>query len=105
MPWEALAATVTKLEGPIQKRVEMNIDGQRSSFRIADVLECQATPLKNPATGEVKEVHITYPKGGFFWNEGNVVTTEVTKISWGDLNFEYSGKFAAVAEVNWTNQG
>lgn len=103
MPWEAIAATVTKLEGPIQKPIEMTLDGPRSSFRIAGVLECRATPLTNPVTGKENEVHITYPQGGFFWNDGAAVTTETTKISWNDLSFEYQGKFAAVAEVNWTN--
>ncbi|MGI9078920.1 MAG: DUF1326 domain-containing protein [Gemmatimonadaceae bacterium] len=105
MPWEALAATVARLEGPIQKRIEMNMDGQHSSFSITGVLECRATPLKDSVTGAEKEVHITYPTGGFFWNDGNIVTTETTKISWGDLSFSYTAKFAAVAEVNWTNQG
>jgi hypothetical protein len=104
MPWEAIAATVTKLEGPIQKPIEMKLDGQRSSFSIKGVLECRATPLKDPVTGAEKEVHIVYPKGGFFWNDGNVVTTETTKISWGDLSFDHPAKYAAVAEVNWTNQ-
>lgn len=104
MPWEALAPTVTKLEGPIQKPIEINFDGARSSYRIPGVLECQATSLKNSVTGEDNEVHITYPKGGFFWNDGHAVTTKTMKISWGDLNFEYPAKFAAVAEVNWTNQ-
>jgi len=104
MPWEAIAATVSKLEGPIQKPIEMKFDGQRSMYRIRDVLECRATPLKDPVTGEEKEVHITYPKGGFFWNDGSVVTTDATKIKWGDLSFDHQSKFAAVAEVNWTNQ-
>ncbi|MGI9044941.1 MAG: DUF1326 domain-containing protein [Gemmatimonadaceae bacterium] len=104
MPWEAIAATVSRLEGPIQKPIEMRLDGSRSSFSIADVLECRATPLINPVTGEENEVHITYPKGGFFWNDGLAVTTDTTRISWGDLSFDYQQKFAAVAEVNWTNQ-
>lgn len=104
MPWEALAATVTKLEGPIQKPIEMKLGGKDSFYRIADVLECRARAMKNPVTGDEQDVHITYPSGGFFWNDGNIVTTDVTKISFGELSFEYQGKFAAVAEVNWTNQ-
>lgn len=104
MPWEAIAATVARLEGPIQKPIEMSLDGKRSYFRIDGVLECRATPLKNPVTGEEQDVHIVYPTGGFFWNDGAAVTTETTKITWGDLSFEYEAKFAAVAEVNWTNQ-
>ena len=104
MPWEALATTVTKLEGPILKPIELKLDGTRSSFKIEGVLEVNATPLKNPVTGEDNEVHIVYPKCGFFWNDGLAVTTDTMKISWGDMNFAYPAKFAAVAECNWTNQ-
>lgn len=104
MPWEAIAATVTRLEGPIQKPIEMNFDGAQSSFSIGEVLEVRATPLRNPVTGDVNEVHITYPKGGFFWNDGSVVTTDRMKITWSDLSFDHHAKFAAIAEVNWTNQ-
>lgn len=104
MPWEAIAATVSRLEGPIRKPIEMNFDGAGSSFSVGDVMEVRATPLRNPVTGEVNEVHITYPKGGFFWNDGSVVTTETMKITWSDLSFDHHAKFAAIAEVNWTNQ-
>lgn len=104
MPWEAIAATVTRLEGPIQKPISMNLNGPRSSFSVEDVLEVSATPLTNPVTGDENEVHITYPKGGFFWNDGNIVTTDKMKITWSDLSFDHHAKFAAVAEVNWTNQ-
>ena len=104
MPWEAIATTVSKLEGPIQKPITMNLDGPDSSFNVGGVLEVQATSLKNPVTGLDNEVHITYPNGGFFWNDGRAVTTKTMKISWGDLSFDYPAKFAAVAECNWTNQ-
>ena len=104
MPWEAIASTVAKFDGPIQKPIEIKFDGPRSSYKIPGVLECKAVSLKNPVTGADNEVHIVYPKGGFFWNDGLAVTTETMKISWGDIEFEYPSKFAAVAEVNWTNQ-
>ncbi len=103
MPWEAIAATVTRLDGPHLKPVKMNFDGSRSSFEVDGVLECKAKALINPVTGDENEVHITYPKGGFFWNDGLAVTTDTMKITWEDMNFEYPAKFAAVAEVNWTN--
>ncbi len=103
MPWEAIATTVAKLEGPIQKPIEMKLEGPDSYYRIEGVLEVQAKSLKNPVTGLDNEVHITYPNGGFFWNDGRAVTTEAMKLSWGDLAFEYPAKFAAVAECNWTN--
>jgi hypothetical protein len=55
-------------------------------------------------TGQEKEVHITYPKGGFFWNDGSVVTTRTMRVEHGDMRMEWPAKYASMAEVNWTNQ-
>lgn len=105
MPWEALAGTIERFEGPIRKPIDMSVDGQRAYLRIPGVLELETTPLRNPVSGQEKEVHITYPKGGFFWwNDGNIVTTTKMHMSSGDMRIEWPGKYAATAEVNWTNQ-
>ena len=104
MPWEALAATITSLEGPVIKPIELTVDGTKSSFRISEVLEVNLTPLINPITGEDQEVHIVYPKGGFLWNDGNICTTSAMQIDYGDLKYQYPGKFSDIAIVDWTNQ-
>ena len=103
MPWEALAGTIERFEGPIARPIDMAIAGQRAHIRIADAIEVETTPLKNPVTGDEKEVHIIYPKGGFFWNDGNVVTTRTMRVEHETLRMEWPAKYAATAEVNWTN--
>lgn len=103
MPWEALATTVESLTGPVQKPIEMTVDGRRSSFRIPGTLEVSMTPLKDPVSGKEKEVHIVYPKGGFFWDDGDVTTTGTMRIDHGNMHFEYPGRYAAAAIANWTN--
>jgi hypothetical protein len=72
--------------------------------RVAGAIELAMTPLKDPVTGAEKEVHIVYPKGGFFWNDAAVATTQTMRASHGDLQLEWPGRYASVAEVNWTNQ-
>jgi len=104
MPWEALAGTITRLDGPLRGRVEIKADGVRSSVRVAGAIDLQFTPLLNPISGAENAVHITYPKGGFFWDDGTIATTSTMKAAHGDLTFEWPGCFAAAAEVNWTNQ-
>ena len=104
MPWEALAGTIEKFEGPIARPIELSIEGQRARIRIAGAVELDTTPLRNPATGEEKEVHITYPKGGFFWNDGNVVSTSTMRVDHPSLRMSWPAKYAATAEVNWTNR-
>ncbi|HEX3273562.1 MAG TPA: DUF1326 domain-containing protein [Gemmatimonadales bacterium] len=104
MPWEALAGTIEKFEGPIARPIELSIEGQRAWIRIAGAVELDTTPLRNPATGEEKEVHITYPKGGFFWNDGNIVSTSTMRVDHPSLRMSWPAKYAATAEVNWTNR-
>ncbi len=103
MPWEALAGTVTAFEGPIRSRIEMTVNGTRSSFRIPGVLDLQQTPIKNIVSGEDSEVHIVYPKGGFFWNDGNVCTTSAMTAAHGAIRFSHAGGYSAHAIARWTN--
>lgn len=104
MPWEALAGTVQKFEGPIRRPVEIRLNGRRSEVRVANAVELRLEPLRNPVSGEEQEVHIVYPKGGFFWNDGAVATSGTMRVAHGDMLMEWPGKYACVAEVNWTNR-
>lgn len=104
MPWQALAGTVARLDGPYRAAVEVRSNGARSSVRVVGAIDLQLTPLLSPITGEENVVHITYPKGGFFWNDGTIATTSAMKAAQGELTLEWPGRFAAAAEVNWTNQ-
>ena len=97
MPWEALAATLTEMQGPILQSIKMTINGRKSSFRIPGIIDVNMTSLINPVTGAENEVHVVYPKGGFLWNDGDVGTTSTMRINHGDLNFQYPGKWAAYA--------
>ena len=100
MPWEALAGTVERFEGPIRKPIDVKIAGQRAHVRVPGAVELETTPLRDPVTGQEKEVHISYPKGGFFWNDGNVVTTKTMRVDFGDMRMEWPMKYASTAEVN-----
>jgi hypothetical protein len=104
MPWEALAGTIGTFEGPIKKPIEITAAGEKSVVRVPGAIELQLTPFVEVKSGKEKEVHITYPKGGFFWNDARVATTSAMRAQHGGLKLEWPGKYAAAAEVNWTNQ-
>jgi hypothetical protein len=104
MPWEALAGTIERFEGPIRKPIEMRLNGVRSELRVPGAVELRLTPLRDSVSGKDKEVHIVYPKGGFFWNDGNIATTETMRVEHGNFRLEWPNRYAAAAEVNWTNQ-
>jgi hypothetical protein len=104
MPWEALAGTIGRFDGPIRQPVEIVVAGERSRVRVPGAIDLALTPLTDPVTGEEKAVHIVYPKGGFFWNDATVATTQTMRAAYGDLRLEWPGRYASSAEVNWTNQ-
>jgi hypothetical protein len=103
MPWEALGGTIARFDGPIRKPVEIQAAAERSVIRVPGALETVMTPLKNPVTGEDKEVHIVYPKGGFFWNDGAIATTQTMHAEHGDFRIEWPGRFASASQVSWGN--
>ena len=104
MPFEALAGTVSSLDGPVLAPIEMQVNGTKSGFRIPGVLELTQTPIRNPVSGEEKEVQIVYPKGGFFWNVGNIATSATMSCEYGTIRFRHPGGFASYATPTWTNQ-
>jgi hypothetical protein len=104
MPWEALAGTLTSFTGPALQPIEMTVSGTHSSYRIPGVLEVQQTPLRDAVSGQEKEVHIVYPKGGLMWNDGSVCTTSAMKVRHGHVAFAHPGRYACYARATWTNQ-
>ena len=106
MPWEAIAGTIEKFEGPILRPIEIVTNGQRGQVRIAGTVEVETKPIRNPLAGDQEiEVHMVYPKGGILWNDGNIVTTGTMRVTHGSFRLEWPGKFAVIAEVTWTNAG
>jgi hypothetical protein len=104
MPWEALAGTLDRLDGPFRKPIAITRDAERSRVVVTGAVELQLAPFVNAVTGQEKEVHITYPKGGFFWNDGRIATTDTMRVSYGDLALDWPRRYAATAPVTWTNQ-
>ncbi|HYC32087.1 MAG TPA: DUF1326 domain-containing protein, partial [Gemmatimonadales bacterium] len=104
MPWEAIAPTIEKFEGPILRPIEVSAEGQRGRVRIDGAVEVETTPIRNVlAGGQEIEVRMVYPQGGILWNDGNIVTTGTMRVTHDSLRLEWPGKFAVLAEVTWTN--
>jgi hypothetical protein len=104
MPWEALAGTIERLDGPIRKPIHIRVAGEESEVRVPGSVSLQLTPLRDPVSGAEKEVHISYPRGGFFWDDARIATTSEMQAEHGDFRLEWPSRYAAAAEVNWTNQ-
>jgi hypothetical protein len=104
MPWEILATTISSLDGPVLKPIQMDVNGRKSGFSIDGILEAKMVPLKNPVTGEENEVHTVFPNGGLIWNDGDNATTSTMKVDYGAVKFDHNGQSAIFAPVEWSNQ-
>ena len=104
MPWEILATTLSSLDGPHMKTINMGVNGRNSGFSIDGIGEVKFTPLLNPITGDENEVHIVFPGGGLIWDDGDNAKTSVMKVDTGAIKFDRSGQSAIFAPVEWTNQ-
>jgi len=104
MPWEILASTLSSVDGPHLKHIEMDVNGRNSGFKIDGVCEARLTPLVNPVTGEDNEVDIVFPGGGLIWDVGHSCTTSVMNVDQGNIKFDHKGQSAFFAPVDWTNQ-
>jgi hypothetical protein len=104
MPWEILATTLSPLDGPHLKSINMDVNGRNSGFSIDGICEVKFTPLINPVTGDENEVHIVFPGGGLIWDDGDNAKTSVMKVDTGAIKFDHTGQSAIFAPVEWTNQ-
>jgi hypothetical protein len=103
MPWEALASTLTQFDGPTRAPIEIDTTPYRARLLVPHAVDVQLTPLTNPVTGVEKDVHIVYPKGGFFWNDGSIATTDRMNSTCDGVSFAHPGKYAATANIDWKN--
>ncbi|MCG9731160.1 DUF1326 domain-containing protein [Shewanella sp. Isolate13] len=103
MPLEALASTFTTVVGPVIVDINMDTSEESPSFDVDGIMKVQQKPLLNPVTGENQHVHISFPDGGFIWNDGRIGTTESMWLKHDALSFNHPGKFAAKANVQWPN--
>jgi hypothetical protein len=104
LPWELLATTISSIDGPVLKPIQMDINGRNSGFSIDGILEAKLVPLINPVTGEENEVHIVFPKGGLIWNDGDSAKTSTMQVDYGAVKFDHSGQNGIFAPVEWSNQ-
>lgn len=104
MPFEALAGTIASLDGPVRVSIDMTVNGTKSSYRIPGVLELTQTPIRDAVSGAEKEVQIVYPKGGFFWDVGNITSTAAMFCEHGQIQFRHPGGFASYSTPTWSNQ-
>lgn len=99
-PWGIFINTY-ELAGVQAMPVTLEVDGERSSYRIGDIAELQMEPIKNPVTGDEIRSGVMLPTGLVF-NEGWCAASSVFRVSDG-VSYDHSGKQAEWAPYSYTS--
>lgn len=93
-PWGIFINTY-QLQGPKAVRIDLQIDGDRSRYRIGDIGELQLDTIKNPKTGAPVHPHAVLPEG-LVTKDAALLRSETFRIN-DTISYDHSGKYAALA--------
>jgi hypothetical protein len=93
-PWGIFIATYD-LDGPHSAPYEVEVAGERSSYRISGFAELQMEPIQNPVTGNEVHPRLLLPEG-LLANELGLFRSKKFRVE-GGVSYDHSGRYAAVA--------
>lgn len=99
-PFALFAGTLKYILDPQFVDINVKIDGKKSSFSVAGVIDVGLESFRNPVTGEEQDTKIQLPKG-FIWKIADAAKTAVMRILTPNLNFDDSGKNAFFSVVEY----
>jgi hypothetical protein len=80
--------------------IKINLNGKKSSFSVAGVMDVQTEGFANPVTGEEQDTKIQLPKG-LVWKLAEAAKTKIMRITTQSLNYDHSGQNAFNAVVEY----
>jgi hypothetical protein len=99
-PWGIFINTY-ELTGIERVPVDLEINGERSRYKLGRVAELQMEPIKNPVTGDETRSGVMLPKGLVF-NEGWCAASTVFRVNDG-VSYDHSGKQAEWAPFEYSS--
>lgn len=98
-PWQIIATTISKMNGPEFVDFEIQFDGISSTIKAGDNLMLKMAPVQNKVTGAQVHPRVILPEG-FVFKEGDLGASTEFKVS-GSVNFDHSGRYAAIAPFEY----
>ncbi len=98
-PWKIISATISQVNGPTFAPFEVSVDGYASSVKAGSYITLQMEPVRNPVTKAEVHPRAVLPEG-FVFKEGQLGASSTFRIA-GPVNFEHSGRYAAVAPFEY----
>jgi hypothetical protein len=97
-PWGIFINTY-ELSGILAAPVDLEVDGERSRYKIGDLAELQMESIKNPVSGDDVQSGVVLPTGLVF-SEGWCAASTVFRVE-GDVAYDHSGKQAEYAPFEY----
>jgi hypothetical protein len=98
-PWGIFINTY-ELDGPTRVPYEVDVAGERSSFRIGSAAELQMEPITNPVTGAEVYPRLVLPEG-MLTNELGLFRSQRFRVEDG-VRYDHSGRYAAVGAFSYS---
>jgi hypothetical protein len=92
-PW-AIFINTYDLDGPHSAPYEVEVDGERSSFRIGTKAELQIEPIRNHVSGDEVHPRLVLPEG-LLTGELGLFRSSTFRVEDG-VKYDHSGRYAAV---------
>jgi len=103
LPWEIFAATLTNLSGPFIEKIDIKLDGTKSSVKVGNKLSAEMTPHLSPVEPITEqEIHIVLPTG-FVWQDALAARNVGQKVNVNGLQFEDKDSNAFYGNVEHGN--
>jgi hypothetical protein len=99
-PWGIFINTY-ELTGVEPAPIDLDIEGERSRYKIGEIAELQMEPIKNPVTGDEVQGGVMLPKGLVF-NEGWCAASTTFWVKDG-VSYDHSGKQAEYAPFEYAS--
>lgn len=102
LPFEIIAATLTKVLEPQYVPFAFTIKGKESRVSMGKSAAIAFEPVKNPVTGAPEGLRVEH-ETGFLFKSAEVVSAKTCQAAVGELKFSYPGKAGFVAKVKYAN--
>jgi hypothetical protein len=102
---QVFSTTISKIEPTQYREIDLAIDREKRTarVRVADILEGDVEPIRNPVTGEPHVVSVKLPHG-FEYREADFVSG-TAKTTGTPIDLDFAGTHAHIAKVHWSTHG
>lgn len=102
LPFEIIAATISKLLEPQYVPFQFEFKGRNSRVKVGAALLAATAPIKNPVTGEAESVRVEHGTG-FIFKDAECVSAEEMQVNASELSFSWPGKAGFITRVRYSN--